>query len=223
MAKDPYEVGTFRTVQGISVTWLNYTNGKFNPQAAQKMFSYFYNFVPPEFANSKTTISYNGKDEDVYYAPRSTKNERVIFIVPENMPFPQYIEKLKALGVTAYGGEGAVVSYIKVVDFGDKLFSREDWATVVLATETCQQGVRITSTNPELAQLTQEVYCNSLGDAYVAKQMDLSYEEYDQFYNGGILGGFPIGEKRISAKRTVFPKSVYASIPKIDPVLSMRE
>lgn len=222
MNKDPYEVGAFKTDQGASVTWLNYTDGKFNPKSAQKMFSYFYNFIPPEFAKSKTTISYDGKDEDVYYTPRSIKNERVIFIVPENIPFPRFAEQLETLGVTAYYGE-AVISYIKIVNFGNKLFSREDWSTVVLATETCQQGVEITSTNPELAQLAQEIYCNSLGEAYTAKQMGLSYEEYFQSYNGGGLGVFRIGDKRISTKRTVFPESVYLSIPKLDPVLLMKK
>ena len=225
MDKDPFEVGTFKTDQGTSVTWLNYTDGKFNPESAQKMFSFFYDFVPPEFAASKTTISYNGKDEDIYYGPREAKKERIIFIVPENMPFPQNIERLKALGVTSFG-EKAVISYIKAVGFGDKLYSRNDWATMVFATETCQEGVEIRSTNPELAQLTQEVYCNSLGDAYTARQMNLSYEEYKayyQSYNGVASDIFLIGDKRISAKRTVFPESVYLSLPRIDPVLSMKE
>lgn len=219
---DPFEVGTLKTEQGTPVTWLNYTEGKFNPRVAKEMLSFFYDFVPPDFVDSKVSATYNGKPEDVYYAPRSTKKEKVLFIVPDSMRLPGILDPYPGATSFHFENNEAVVSYIRPL--GQTRSALEETATAIFATEICHQGVNIKSSNWEFEILLQELYCNSLGWAYAAKQKGLSYNEYAQTFRGSHIDiPLPVGgTKKAWTEIIVFTESVYKSIPVTEKILSYR-
>lgn len=211
--KAPSESGSFKTSEGTPIIWLNYTDGRFNEEAAKTMFSFIREGALSP--SGPTKITYEGKEESFTFGPRSFSKEKPIFIVTENAQLPSYI------GADAFGGtwfenqEGeALVSFVRYIgNPADRdLSNKDDTVFYLFASEVCLQTTLIESSNKELEGTLQTQFCRSIGAIYSSRQKGLSYQAYARKFQGlPIFTGFNF---------LIFSETTYNKIPKTGKILT---
>ena len=189
----PNESGRFATDKGTPIVWLNYTDGRFNEEAAKTMFSYMQDITlnATDLRASKT-VNYKGRSETFLLNARPSDKERVIFIVSENTDFPSYTgaDPRSLTWMEAQNGK-ASVSFVKYKGAsGDKDFSqRDDGVGLFIAIEACSQATVVDSSNKELAEKIEKQWCISVGTMYASRQKGLTYQEFEGKYGGVRITG----------------------------------
>lgn len=182
----------------IPTTIFNYTEYPLNKESISSIYVILEGIAR---ANSEVKIPYtlNGSERMLALLPNNEAKNRVTVLMPPNAPRPNNIQ---ALGATATSPNDSsaleeVFSYIIAAEDNDELFTNDkERATRSLATEICQQVVRVTVLDkngekvkkPEEIMLAREIICNSLGLGIGAKQIGIPYPRYRDYVTKHDLG-----------------------------------
>jgi len=187
----PKTNGEFQTLRG-RVKWFNFSGLEFNPQAAMDLYNYYEGF---EYASGTSTEI--GKEPIPFELRSRPNNDRVILIVPQDLPNPYWTD--------THGGTirnvNPILSFVKTVGPGyiPGQTSLND-ANEIFAVEACQSTWVVSSNSPENSKRVQESVCNSWGIAINYRQKQLPYQVYEQSITGkgAVFGGIEIGLVKFS-------------------------
>lgn len=157
--------------------WLNLSALDFNPALAKTTFEFF-----EDLAKKGKMVNYQIGARDIPLSPApKPRKERVIFLVPQEppKPWPNAAQNASTTGIF----DGPYVTFVRVNDERNlrpslMFTSIALAANRLFAVETCQSSITIYSLSPEIANLGQEIFCNSYGSAFTIKQMEIPYERY---------------------------------------------
>lgn len=213
----PRAAGSFTTPKGMALNWLNFSTYKFNPEAAARLYAFLQRLVTGDAL--RLTMNHRGTDIRIFILQRGDTTipialQKSFLILPEDAPqseisnfggtFPSAGSHMK--------GNDPIVSYVVTRPNLQAPVARdaEGNANKGFATEACHQSI-VAGTPPpgNLANVAQEVFCNSFAIAAFYRQQGLDYNEYVQmarrlrlttFNANAIALGKPIFERIPGAK-----------------------
>lgn len=210
------ETGQINTERS-STKWLNLGSVNFDSNLANQAFDYFENL-----ARSKKMLSYEFSGYSIPLLPESKPvTNRVIFLVPPQAPNPDWPGTSSTASTTRLFID-PYVSFVRTYNAQQdipqsKVFTTPDKAAnKSLAVEICQSTIQMRSSTVEMANLGQEIFCNSWGSAFALKQYDFTYDQYLQWANDTLIRANP---QSPAFPILVLTEADYQDIPKIGPVI----
>lgn len=201
-----------------STKWLNLSSANFDSSIASKAIDYFENL-----ARSRKDFIYQFSGQSIPLVPDvKPRTNRVIFLISQQAPNPDWPDAAYTAATTGFFKDSPYVSFVRVYDVQQdipqsKVFTTtEKEANKALAVELCQSIISLRSITTEMANLGQEIFCNSWGAAFTLRQYGLNYNQYTQWATAISISPNP---KSPSYPLYVLTKSDYEQIPNIGPII----
>lgn len=194
--------------------WLNLSKMGFNPNIALITFRYF-----EELGKSQKIISYlNGNQSIPFGLNQRLRTERVLFFIPQDAPSPNWPNISFTASTTGRFTGGPYVTFVRIPNSGRDIApslvftTTEAAANKAFSVEACQSSIQISSLTPEVANLGQELVCNSYGVAFASKQTGLAFDKYQSWAKDVLIRQDP---KSPSYPLYVLPEQEYNLIPQV--------
>lgn len=195
--------------------WFNFSRMNFDPALAQDTFKFF-----EDLAKSQKLISYPYRNQSVpfYLSPRP-RTERVLFLIPQEALPPTWPDPAYTASTTGQFTNGPYVTFVRIPNTerdipASKVFTTaEIAANKSFAVEACQSSLQVSSLDTEMANLGQEIVCNSLGAAFTLKQKGLAFASYNPWAKDVLIRKDPDSP---SFPLYALNEADYADIPAVD-------
>lgn len=209
----PSEAKTFHTIQTAqkTVNIINYTNVPINPSKLKDFYEHL-----EETASLEPVSGYgnflSGKVYTYKLQPKPPRTQN-IYIVNSTSPHPSW-ENFEHPGVTISPTDATIPYLTRITQTSPDpqnpyLNTPEKLLNAFVAIEACQATVEVLGLTSSDATLMQEVYCNSIGNAYSVSIQGKSYAEYEDFYKNSIIPT-PVGDFSFLG----LPAEAYTNLPK---------
>lgn len=199
------------TTSNTHTKWFNLSKMIFNPNIAQAALQSF------EDLSISQKITYYGEREIPFVFNQRPRKERVIFLIPQDAPSPNWPDVAYRASTTEKFYNGPYITFVRIFqnesDIPEsKVFTTPELsANKAFSTEICQSSLQIHSLNPEITGLGQEIICNSYGAAFTLKQMDVTFEQYQAWAKETLIRKDP---QSLTFPLYVLSKQDYDLLPK---------
>lgn len=217
---------------GILTLIFNFTDHRYNPAAARAIYDFFEPLADSPRVGEKqvSTFAYRynlgGNDRLLALAPMAQVKNRATVIVPSGAPLPLWGTAAESKVFTHYANDNAYTFIEASALAQTPLFATmQEWVTVSLAVEACQQTIQIVVLDSQGRQLFsqredtmgQEVICNSLGRLVVSRLLGIKYDNYKKEMETATFSLPGTGGRKNSF--LVFPEKMYNSVPTLGSIL----
>lgn len=217
------EQGQTKTPFGTTTSYYNLSDLRINPPVMEINLTYFENL-----AQKGWLINYKIDNNLIpFQLDTKPRNERVIFIVPEDAPSPNWA----GIGINTNAATTGKfinkpsISFIRIFNSSENLPPGSAFNNPIkdanrsFSIEACQSSIQVLSVTPEIAHLGQEIMCNSLGAAFALRQQEVPYSIYEKWAEKTGI--------RQSPSSPIFPLYVmtedqYGEIPILGPLFFPR-
>lgn len=212
------ETGQVNTERG-STKWLNLSSANFDPALASRVIDYF-----EKLAGKRDILIYRFSGHSMpLLLDLKPRTNRVIFLIPPQAPTPDWQPDVSwTASTTGIFKSGPYVSVVRVYNKQQDIPQSKVFTTIdkaankALAVEICQSTIQVSSSTTEMANLGQELFCNSWGAAFTLKQYGLTYDQYNRWARDTKISANP---QSPSYPLYVVTESDYQQIPKIGEII----
>lgn len=209
--------GEFYTTR-TNTKWFNFTGRNFDQNFAKATFEFFENL-----AKSQKILEYKWGGQSIPIAiAEKPRTQRVFFVIPEKAPIPTWPDAAKDASTTGVFENSPYISFGRVHDREEGLPPSLVFTTIETAfnqafsVESCQSSILVSSLSTEMANLAQEIFCNSYGSAFTLKQMGTSYDKYSIWAKDVLIRKNP---QSPSYPLYILSEQEYGEIPTIGLIL----
>lgn len=214
-----WETSQLNTERSLT-KYFNLSSAHFDPAAARETIEYF-----EKLAASEKSLLYQFRGE---FGPFSLglkpRTQRVIFLVPERVPTPPWPNVASTAATTGIFEGGPYVSFVRIYNRQEDLPASRVFTTIekaankALVVEICQSSIQVSSLTAEVANLGQEIVCNSWGAAFALKQDGFAYSQYTKWARTTSIRANP---QSSSYPLYVVTEPDYRQIPKIGAIIKI--
>lgn len=202
--------------------WFNFSRMNFNPTLARDTFKFF-----EDLAKSQKLISYPYRNQSIpfYLSPR-LRTERVLFLIPQEAIPPAWPDAAYTATTTGQFTNGPYVTFVRIPNTEKDIPASKVFTTVEIAAnkffavESCQSSLQVSSLDTKMANLGQEIVCNSLGAAFVLKQKGLNFASYNSWAKDVLIRKDPTSP---SFPLYTLNEADYAEMPTVDTAIKSQK
>lgn len=205
------------TTSRTRTKWFNLSAMDFDPQTAITTFTFF-----ESLGKRQEPINYLFSNQNIpFWLDQRPKTERVIFLIPQDAPIPNWDYVFSRATTTDRFTNGPYVTFVRVPTTEKDLTPSLMFTTPALAVnkafsiEACQSSLMISSLTTTVANLGQEIVCNSYGPAFTLKQTGLTFDKYQSWAKDVLISQDP---QSPSYPLYVLSEQEYNQIPKVGQI-----
>ena len=191
----------------------------FDPALASRSIDYF-----EKLAGKRDLLMYQFSGHSIpLLLGLKPRTNRVIFLIPPQAPTPDWQTDVSwTASTTGIFKNGPYVSFVRAYNeqqiSSSTVFTTIDKAAnKALAVEICQSTIQVSSSTTEMANLGQEIFCNSWGAAFTLRQYGLTYDQYAQWAKTTLISANP---QSPSYPLYVLTESDYQQIPNVGTIIN---
>lgn len=209
------------TVGHIPTKWFNFSGMTFDPVEAAATFDFW-----ERLGSSQRRLSYQFGGQIIpFFLSEEPKKDRILFFIPQNAPPPNWSGRNNTASTTGLFDNGPLLTFIRIPDSGkditpDKVFTTaESVANQRFLVEVCQSTVYVRSLSIPLANLGQEIICNSYAIAFSLRQRHVPFTNYQALAKEITISKDP---QSLPFTLYMLSEQEYSQIPTINQSLTAR-
>lgn len=115
------------------------------------------------------------------------RTERIIFLIPQTASLPHWDDITPTASTTGGFTNAPYITFVKIPLSENDLPSSQVFTTIEAAInkaftiEACQSSIAVSSLSTEMANLGQEIVCNSWGTAFTQRQLGIDFNKYSDW------------------------------------------
>lgn len=194
--------------------WFNLSRMSLNPDITLVTYKFF-----EELGKNQRIIRYPDANQGIPIGLNpKPRTERVLFFIPQDTPSPDWPNISYTATTTGRFTDGPYVTFVRVPESIKDLapstvfVTPETAANKSFTVEACQSSIQISSSTPEMANLGQEIICNSYGAAFALKQTGKTFDQYQPWAKDVLIRQDP---KSPSYPLYILSEQEYNEIPKV--------